>query len=181
MSKIGKKPIEIPSGVEIKIEGRKISAKGPKGELTREVSDNFDLDLGERFLKLIPRKISRKTRALWGLERSLVFNMIQGVIGGFEKKLEIEGIGFKAALDGRDLMLNIGFSHPVRFTPPQDIKISIDKNLITVSGVDKALVGQVAASIRALKKPEPYKGKGIHYLGEKIRRKAGKKLAGAAG
>jgi large subunit ribosomal protein L6 len=181
MSKIGKKLIEIPSGVEIKVEGRKISAKGPKGELTREVGDNFDLDVGERFLKLTPKTLNRKIRALWGLERSLVFNMIQGVSHGFEKKLEIEGIGFKAALSGRDLMLNIGFSHPVRFTPPQDIKISIDKNLIIVSGVDKALVGQVAASIRALKKPEPYKGKGIHYLGEKIRRKAGKKLAGAAG
>jgi len=181
MSKIGKKPIEIPPGVEIKVEGRRVSAKGPKGELTREVGSNFDLDVGERFLKLTPKTINRKTRALWGLERSLVANMVQGVSRGFEKKLEIEGIGFKAALSGRDLMLNIGFSHPVRFTPPQDIKISVDKNLIIVSGADKALVGQVTASIRALKKPEPYKGKGIHYLGEKIRRKAGKKLAGAAG
>lgn len=181
MSKIGKKPIEIPPGVEVKVEGRKISVKGPKGELTREVNEGFDLEIGERSLKVVPKTVGKKTSAFWGLERSLIFNMIQGVSHGFEKRLEIEGIGFKAALAGRDLMLNIGFSHPVRFTPPPDIKISIDKNLIIVSGVDKALVGQVAASIRALKKPEPYKGKGIHYLGEKIRRKAGKKLAGAAG
>jgi large subunit ribosomal protein L6 len=181
MSKIGKKPIEIPLGVEVKVEGRKVSAKGPKGELSREINGNFDLDVGERFLKLTPKTTGGKIRALWGLERSLLFNMIQGVSCGFEKKLEIEGIGFKAALSGRDLMLNIGFSHPVRFTPPRDIKISVDKNLIVVSGADKALVGQITASIRALKKPEPYKGKGIHYLGEKIRRKAGKKLAGAAG
>ncbi|MDP1629337.1 MAG: 50S ribosomal protein L6 [bacterium] len=181
MSKIGKKPIEIPKGVEVKIEGQKLTVKGPKGELTREVNGNFILELEDKILKITPKRIDRKIRALWGLQRSLIFNMTQGVVQGFEKKLEIEGVGYRASLDGRDILLNIGFSHPVRFTPPEDIKIIIDKNVISVSGIDKALVGQVAASIRALKKPEPYKGKGIHYSGEKIRRKAGKKLAGAAG
>lgn len=181
MSKVGKKPIEISKGVEVKIEGQKLTVKGPRGELTREVNGNFILELEDKILKIVPKRIDRKIRALWGLQRSLIFNMIQGVVQGFEKKLEIEGVGYKASLDGRDILFNIGFSHPVRFTPPEDIKISIDKNVISVSGIDKALVGQVAASIRALKKPEPYKGKGIHYSGEKIRRKAGKKLAGAAG
>ncbi len=178
MSKIGKKPIEIPKGIEIKIEGQKVTVNGPKGELAREVSGAFVLELKDMVLKIIPKRNDRKIKALWGLERSLIFNMIRGVFQGFEKKLEIEGIGYRVSLDGRDLLFNIGSSHPVRFTLPEEIKISVDKNVISVFGADKALVGQVATSIRALKKPEPYKGKGIHYLGEKIRRKAGKKLAG---
>ena len=178
MSKIGKKPIEIPEGVTIIVEEQAVKVKGRKGELSFKLPREVSLKLDGRQLLVLPVSKSKRTPALWGTVRAVVANMIAGVEKGFEKKLEIDGVGFKAQLQDNDLVLNLGFSHPVIFKTPEGIKISIEKNTITVSGISLELVGQVAANIRALKKPEPYKGKGIHYVGEIIRRKAGKKVAG---
>ena len=181
MSKIGKKPIEIPEGVTITVEERAVKVKGHKGELSFKLPKEVELKLDGRQLLVLPVGKSKKTPALWGTIRAVVANMVIGVEKGFEKKLEIEGIGFKAQIQGNDLILSLGFSHPVIFKPPEGINISVEKNTITVSGISLELVGQTAANIRALKKPEPYKGKGIRYAGEIIRRKAGKKIAGATG
>lgn len=178
MSKIGKKLIRIPQGVEVNVNGQDIHVKGPKGELSRSVPGELAIELHEDSLKLTPRAKSKATFARWGLTRQLVANMIEGVTRGFEKTLEIEGIGYRAGLQGEKLVLQLGFSHPVEYSPPPGITITTEKNVIQISGVDKELVGRAAAEIRALKKPEPYKGKGIHYRGERIRRKAGKKIAG---
>lgn len=181
MSKIGKKPIEIPEGVTITVEKQAVKVKGHKGELSFKLPKEVELKLNGRQLLVLPVGKSKKTPALWGTIRAVVANMVIGVEKGFEKKLEIEGIGFKAQLQGNDLILNLGFSHPVIFKPPEGVNISVEKNTIIVSGISLELVGQTAANIRALKKPEPYKGKGIRYAGEIIRRKAGKKIAGTTG
>ena len=180
MSRIGKKPITIPKGVEVEVNGSEIIAKGPKGEMRYNLPDILVAELKEGFLKIYPKKQLKNTNMFWGTARALISNMILGVERGFEKKLEIEGIGFKAVLDGENLVFNLGFSHPVKFELCRGGAAKVEKNIITISGIDKNLVGQVAANVRALKKPEPYKGKGIHYLGEVIRRKAGKKAASAA-
>ncbi|HNW96768.1 MAG TPA: 50S ribosomal protein L6 [Candidatus Paceibacterota bacterium] len=179
MSKIGKQIIILPEKIEAKIEDSKIIIKGPKGELSVDIIFGFKVEINEKDIKVIPESnFSKKKPALWGTLRALINNAVIGVSKGFEKKLEIEGIGFKAALDGQNLSLNVGFSHPVKFPIPEGIKITIEKNLLTISGISKDLVGRTAADIRAIKKPEPYKGKGIHYVGEVIRRKSGKKAAG---
>jgi len=178
MSKIGKKPIEIPQNVTITVEAPMIKIKGPKGELSFKIPREIEVKLNEKQLLILPVGKSKKVPALWGTTRAIIANMVTGVEKGFEKKLEIEGIGFKAQVQGNDLVLSLGFSHPVIFKPPEGIKISVDKNTITISGISLEIVGQTAANIRALKKPEPYKGKGIRYAGEIIRRKAGKKVAG---
>lgn len=180
MSKIGKKPIEIPKGVDIVIDNGLVKVKGPKGELEFKIPRELELSLKDNRLFVLPISKSKKTPALWGTARAVIYNMIVGVEKGFEKKLEIEGIGFKAQMKDNNLVLNLGFSHPVDFKTPEGIKISVEKNIIIVDGFSKELVGQTAAKIRSLKKPEPYKGKGIHYVGEVIRRKAGKKVAGTA-
>jgi len=181
MSKIGKKLIEIPENVKIEIKDKEVIVKGPKGELKVPIFDGFSLELVDNTLKVIPPlKLKKITPAFWGTERALIANAIIGVCEGFEKKLEIEGVGYRANVEGKNLVLNLGFSHPIKFEIPEGISISADKNLITVSGIDKQLVGETAAKIRLLKKPEPYKGKGIHYLGEHIRRKAGKKASSGA-
>jgi large subunit ribosomal protein L6 len=188
MSRVGKKPIEIPKGVEVKIEGRRVTVKGPKGELSRGFHSDIKIETKEGKIFVLPlieiHKEARvgagrakKIKAIWGLTRNLIFNMIEGVTSGFEKKLEIEGIGYKAELEGKNLILYAGFSHPIKVEAPEGIKFSVEKNIITVSGIDKELVGQLAAKIRRVRKPEPYKGKGIKYLGEVIRRKVGKKVA----
>jgi large subunit ribosomal protein L6 len=177
MSRVGKKPIPIPKDVEVKIEGQEIIIKGPKGELKREIRPEINLEVKDNCIFVLPKVQLKQTKAFWGLTRALVFNMIKGVTEGYEKKLEIEGLGFKASLEGGNLVLNLGFSHPVKINAPSGIKFSVEKNIITVSGIDKELVGQTAANIRKVKKPEPYKGKGIKYLGEVIRRKVGKKAA----
>ena len=178
MSKVGKKPIEVPESVNITVEERMIKVRGPKGELSFKLPKEVELKLDGKQLLVLPAAKSKKTPALWGTIRAVVANMVIGVEKGFEKKLEIEGVGFKAQIQGNDLVLNLGFSHPVVFKPAEGVKITVEKNIITVSGISLELVGQTAANIRALKKPEPYKGKGIHYVGEFIRRKAGKKVAG---
>jgi large subunit ribosomal protein L6 len=175
MSRIGKQPIQIPEGVEVKINDQNIVVKGPKGELTRIIRPELKVELKGKEIWVTPVKKTKNTSALWGLTRVLIFNMIEGVTKGFEKKLEIEGVGYRASVQGNKLVLNLGFSHPVEIEPPKGIEIKADKNIITVAGIDKQLVGQVAANIRAKRKPEPYKGKGIRYMGEVIRRKAGKK------
>lgn len=178
MSKIGKKIINIPVGVEVQINANELTAKGPKGELKLNIFPDFQTELTDKELKILPPvKTNKQTSALWGTLRALINNMIVGVSQGYERKLEIEGIGFKAVVEGENMVLNLGFSHPVKFPIPQGLKITVVKNLITINGIDKNLVGRTAAEIRSLKKPEPYKGKGIHYLGEVIRRKAGKKAA----
>jgi large subunit ribosomal protein L6 len=173
MSRIGKKPIEISAGVDVKIEGQKVIIKGPKGELQKSIRPEIKLELKEGKLFL-----SSQHSPFLGLSRALLANMIKGVVEGYEKKLEIEGIGYKAALEGQDLVLNIGFTHPIKIKAPEGkIKFTVEKSLITVSGADKELVGQLAARIRSVRPPEPYKGKGIRYQGEHVRRKLGKKAA----
>lgn len=184
MSRIGKKPINIPEKVEAKIDGEFIIIKGPKGELKQKIHSHVKIAIEDRniLINVINPEI-KEDKALWGLYGSLVKNMVIGIRDGFEKKLEINGIGFKAAVSGSKLQLNLGFSHPIDFPLPSSIVATVDKNIITIAGPDKQIVGEISARIRALKKPEPYKGKGIKYLDEIIRRKAGKaaKAAGAAG
>lgn len=180
MSRIGKKSIPILQGVTVTVIGNSIMVKGPKGELSRAFHPYIKVEVHGQELIVSPASSSKKVSALWGLTRSLLANMVEGVTSGFQKKLEFEGIGFRASLEGDTLVMQLGFSHPVRFKTPEGIKLAVEKNVITVSGIDKESVGNTAASIRALKKPEPYKGKGIRYQGEVIRRKAGKKAITSA-
>jgi large subunit ribosomal protein L6 len=180
MSKIGKQPIKILEGVEIKTDGNLVSVKGPKGELRRQLPPEIKAELKDSQLIVSLAKKTKQSPALWGLWRMLLYNMVEGVKNGFEKKLEIEGIGYKVVLQDKNLILNLGYSHPIEFKAAPGIEFKVDKNIISVSGVDKESVGQAAANIRALAKPEPYKGKGIHYLGEVIKRKAGKKAVKGA-
>jgi len=177
MSKIGKQPIAIPNGIDVKIDGSLVVIKGPKGELKRELVREIkaEVEVKDKQIEVTIARTSKRSAALWGLMRTLLANMMEGVKNGFEKKLEIEGIGYKAVMRGKDLTLSLGFSHPVEFKAPPGIDLKVEKNVITVSGIDKELVGQAAANIRKLKKPEPYKGKGIRYQGEVVKRKAGKK------
>lgn len=175
MSRIGKKPILIPEGAEVKIEGQTVIAKGPKGELSREVRPEIKVEIKNNQIFVSPQKETKQTRAFWGLTRALIFNLVKGVTEGYEKKLEIEGLGFKALIEGEDLKLLVGFTNPVEIKAPPGIKFSVEKNVITVSGIDKEKVGLISAKIRKAKPPEPYKGKGIRYQGEIVRRKVGKK------
>lgn len=183
MSKIGKKLIAIPSGVEVKVNANSISVKGPKGELKKDVPDLLALSLTDHELSVKPKDEKavkdKNSRALWGLWRAMANNMIKGVSDGFEKSLEFQGVGYKAAVKGNELELGLGFSHPVKVTAPPGIEFKVEKNTIKVIGIDKELVGRVAASIRSKRKPEPYKGSGIRYQGEIIKKKAGKKAVAA--
>lgn len=180
MSRIGKKPIELAPGVTATKEGSVLVVAGPKGTLRRTVRPEIAVAIHGNILVVTPVATSRETPAYWGMTRALIAAMAEGVSRGFEKKLEIAGIGYRAILDGPTLQFALGFSHPVRVEAPEGITFRVEKNVITVSGVDKELVGNVAAHIRKLKPPEPYKGKGIRYLGEVIRRKAGKKAVASA-
>lgn len=177
MSRVGKKPIDLKDNVEFNVMGELIKVKGPKGELEITVSENIKVRKEEKEIFIEAQNDSKEARQLHGLTRSLISNMIIGVSEGFEKKLEFTGVGYRAAVEGGDLVLNLGYSHPIRYKPKEGVKIEADKNTIIVSGIDKQIVGQVAAEIRAFRKPEPYKGKGIRYEGERIRRKAGKTAA----
>lgn len=181
MSRIGKKPIEIPAGVTIAVNGSVVTVKGPRGELTRELRREFMIDVKDNIVTIVPRFQSTKTANLWGLTRSLLANMVAGVFSGFEKILEFEGVGYRAALEGTALVMQLGFSHPVKFPAPPGATFGVQKNTINISGIDKEVVGETAARVRALKPPEPYKGKGIRYKGEVVRRKAGKKATGSGG
>ena len=177
MSRIGKKIIEIPSTVKAEINGQDMKATGPKGELNIKIHPAIKVEIKDGKILVLPaRTLIKSARGLWGLYRALIANMIEGVDKGFEKKLEIEGVGFKASVVGDELVMNLGFVNPVKIKKPEGITFLVEKNLITVSGISKELVGQISAEIRETKKAEPYKGKGIKYQGEKIRRKEGKKV-----
>ena len=175
MSRIGKKPILIPEKVEVTVTASEIKVKGPKGELVQQIHPHVTVAVNDGIINITVKDEELKSdRALWGLFGSLITNMVLGVTKGFEKKLLINGIGFKVKLDGKNLNLNLGFSHEVIFNIPDDVTVEVEKNRISVTGIDKQRVGEVAAQIRKLRKPEPYKGKGIQYEGEKIKRKVGK-------
>lgn len=178
MSKLGKKPIPITEGVKAELKDGKLEFTGKQGVMSVPVLQYVKIEIKDGAVAVSAEAGHVQARANWGTMASLIRNAILGVSEGFSKNLEIDGIGFKAGLDGQTLVLSVGFTHPVKFVPPASIKVVVEKNIIKVSGVDKNLVGQVAAHIRKIKKPEPYKGKGIHYVGEVIRRKAGKKVAG---
>lgn len=179
MSRIGKKPIEIPKGVTVNLDGQLIKVKGPKGELQRSIHPTIKTEITEGEIKFTRPNEFKESRALHGLTRSLVQNMVTGVTESYTKTLEIVGVGYKAELKGKNLLLTIGYSHPIYFVPPDEIKLEVPTpTQIVVSGTDKQLVGMVSAKIRSFRKPEPYKGKGIKYSDERIIRKAGK-TAGA--
>jgi len=179
MSRIGKKPIPVPQGVKVAIQGQTVKAEGPKGTLSQTVPDSLSVSVAQNVLTVGRSSDHRTVRALHGLMRSLIANMVHGVKDGFERKLEIVGIGYRAQLQGQNLQLALGYSHPVIFPLPEGVQAEVERQVsITLRGADKALVGQTAAKIRALRKPDPYKGKGIKYADEHIRRKVGKK-AGA--
>jgi large subunit ribosomal protein L6 len=175
MSRIAKQPIPIPSGVTALLNGGLLSVKGPKGELSRSFLSEINMTIEDNAITLVPRKTTIFLKALWGTYASHVKNMIEGVTKGFEKKLVVEGIGFKAVITGSDLVLSLGFSHPIKLAIPKTLKVLVEKSIISISGPDKEEVGQFAAFIRSHKKPEPYKGKGIRYEKEVVRRKQGKK------
>jgi large subunit ribosomal protein L6 len=175
VSRIGKQPIPVPSGVEVKIDGSTVTVKGPKGELSQRFSDVVGISLEDGNVLVTRPDDSREAKSLHGLTRTLVQNMVTGVSEGFHKNLEIVGVGYRATLKGKDLELALGFSHPVVVTPESGIEFEVPQpTRITVRGIDKQRVGQVAAEIRAWRKPEPYKGKGVRYEGEYVRRKLGK-------
>ena len=176
MSRIGKKTIQIPSGVEIALSGDILSVKGPKGSLTRKIDQNLSLDIKGNEISVSQKKVSMDT-ALWGTFASHIKNMISGVTSPFVKKLIIEGIGYKSDVKGKNLVLSLGFSHPVNVSIPDTLSLTAEKNIITITGIDKEEVGSFSAKIRSLKKPEPYKGKGIRYEKEVVKRKQGKKSA----
>ncbi len=182
MSRIGKLPIIIPAGVTLTIDGQHVEVKGPKGVLSLDLHLRVKLTQADNQATVtVTDPDLQSDRALWGLTRMLVANMVIGVTTGYKKQLEINGVGFKAAVSGTNLNMNLGFSHPIEYPIPTGITVTVEKNVVTISGIDKQLVGETAATIRRYKKPEPYKGKGIKYIDEVIHRKAGKvvKAAGA--
>jgi len=175
VSRIGKMPVEIPSGVEVKVDGQTVTVRGPKGTLTQEFHPDMIIALEGNTVVVRRPSDEKQHRALHGLTRALIANMIEGVTKGYQKDLEISGVGYRAALQGKKLVLTMGFSHPVEFEPEPGIEFEVPApTRITVRGIDKQLVGETAARIRAVRPPEPYLGKGIRYAGERIRRKAGK-------
>ena len=175
MSRIGKMPVTVPKGVEIRVDGGNVTVKGPKGELARRFHDRVSITLEDDVASVNRVDDTRESRALHGLSRALLANMVTGVSEGYRKDLEIVGVGYRAALKGQDLEMQLGFSHAVSVLAPEGVTFEVpEPTKVTVSGIDKELVGQVAADIRKLRPPEPYKGKGIRYAGEHVRRKAGK-------
>jgi large subunit ribosomal protein L6 len=183
MSRVGKKPIEIPKGVEVLVRDQSVSAKGPKGELTADIHPLVSVVVDEKdgvktVLTSITDEKDHSQNAQWGTARSIIANMIDGVSEGFTKQLEVNGVGYRVNLQGNTIVLNVGYSHDVPFTLPDGIQASVEGNIITLTGADKQRVGEAAANIRKIRKPEPYKGKGIKYIDEVIRRKAGKSQKG---
>jgi len=176
MSRIGKKEINVPSGVTVTLDGQAIKVKGPKGELAYTAPEEITVGNDNGVLTFTPRDESQRARAMWGLSRTLTNNMVEGVTKGYEEVLELVGVGYRAALKGRDLNLQLGFSHEIDMPPPEGITFAVPRPVeIRISGIDKQAVGEVAARIRRIRPPEPYKGKGVRYLGETVRRKEGKK------
>lgn len=176
MSRIGKKPVTIPNGVEVNLDGQAVSVRGPKGEMNAVLSDLVTISQVEEGVSVMPINKSQTARSFWGLSRSIVQNLVEGVSTGFSKKLTLNGVGYRAQMQGTSLKLSLGFSHDVDFKIPEGISVECPSQTeITISGIDKQRVGQVAAEIRSLRPPEPYKGKGVHYAGEYVFRKEGKK------
>lgn len=176
MSRIGKKPVMVPDGVEVSLDGRAVAVKGPKGELSAILSDYVNVANGEDGITVSPVDKTQTARSFWGLSRSLVENLVVGVSQGFDRKLELQGVGYRAQMQGNTLKLSLGFSHDVDFALPEGIKVECPSQTeIIISGIDKQKVGQVASEIRSLRPPEPYKGKGVRYAGEYVFRKEGKK------
>lgn len=175
MSRLGKKPIEIPEKTEVKVEGNLVTVKGPLGELKVELIDGFEIKLDGNEMTLLPKKNNIEFNSLWGTYVSLIKNAIEGVNQEFEKRLIIEGVGYRAAVQGSKLVLNVGFSHQVELDIEEGLKVEVEKEKISIKGIDKQKVGHFASVVRSTKKPEPYKGKGIRYEDEIIRRKEGKK------
>lgn len=176
MSRIGKKTVPVPAGVTVTLEGQTVTVKGPKGQLAWTIVDEIEVKQDGGELTLSPRTDTQRARAMWGLSRTLVANMVQGVTQGFEETLELVGVGYRAALKGSDLSLALGFSHDVDIVAPSGITFAVPKQTeVKIAGIDKQLVGETAAKIRRIRPPEPYKGKGVRYAGEKVRRKEGKK------
>jgi large subunit ribosomal protein L6 len=181
MSRVGKQPISIPAGVTVTLSDQRITVKGPLGELTQEIVSGISVHIDNATMAITRCDDTRRVRAFHGLVRSLIYNMVVGVSQGYSRVLEMVGVGYRAQVNGKNLVLTVGFSHPVTIVAPTDVTFAIENNtVITVKGIDKQVVGQVAADIRSIRKPEPYKGKGIHYQGEKITRKAGKTAASAS-
>lgn len=182
MSKIGKIPVTIKEGVTVSIANQDVTVSGPKGTLVYKIPSTIEVRVDDGKIVVSPQKDLQDTaKAMHGLARSLLSNMVKGVSEGFQKKLELSGVGYRAQVMGKDLSISVGFSHPVKIAAPEGIQFAIVENLIVITGTDKVLVGNTAASIRAIRKPEPYKGKGIKYVGEKIRRKAGKAAKAVGG
>jgi large subunit ribosomal protein L6 len=176
MSRIGKKAIPVPAGVTVSIDGQAVSVKGPKGELSWTVSEEIAVTLEDAEISFAPKDESTRARAMWGLSRTLVANMVHGVTQGYEQTLELVGVGYRAAMKGEALGMQLGFSHDVDIPPPPGIKFTVPRPVeIRIAGIDKQLVGETAARIRKIRPPEPYKGKGVRYGGEAVRRKEGKK------
>ena len=176
MSRIGKKPVELPSGVSASVSGQTIEVKGPKGTRSFSATDDVTLTVADNVVTIEPRGKSKRARQQWGMSRTMVQNLVTGVTEGFKKELEIQGVGYRAQMQGNTLKLNLGLSHDVDYTAPEGVTVTAPKQTeVVVEGIDEQLVGQVAANIRAWRKPEPYKGKGIRYKGEFIFRKEGKK------
>ncbi len=176
MSRIGKKPIPVPKDVTATVDGQKVTVKGPKGQLSLTLVDDVEVKIEEGALLVKPRSDTKRARSMWGMSRSLVENLIKGTTNGFKRTLEITGVGYRAAMDGKSLKLQLGYSHDVYYPVPEGIAIAVPKPTeIQISGIEKDKVGQVAAEIRGFRGPEPYKGKGIRYQGEYIQRKEGKK------
>jgi large subunit ribosomal protein L6 len=176
MSRIGKHPVTVPSGVQVSVDGQNLNVKGPKGQLALRLVDEMEVKVESGKVHVTPREQSRRARTMWGMQRSLVNNMMNGVVKGFTVGLEINGVGYRAAVQGKSLNLQLGFSHDIVYPIPAGIEIKCEKpTVITISGADRQKVGQVAAEIRAFRGPEPYKGKGVKYTDEKIHRKEGKK------
>lgn len=175
MSRVGKKPVEVPEGVTVAIRGTVLKVKGPLGELERSLHPNISVSVDDEVITVKRPSDSRTNRSLHGLTRALIANMVRGVSRGYERQLEIQGVGYRAAQQGSGVMLELGYSHPVAFIPPDGVEVAVETpTRLTIKGIDKELVGRVAAKIRSFRKPEPYKGKGIRFVGEHVRRKAGK-------
>ena len=176
MSRIGKKAVSIPAGVTVTLDGQTVTVKGPKGQLAWTVSDEIEIKQEGAEITFVPRNDTQRARGMWGLSRTLIGNMVEGVTKGYEQTLELVGVGYRAAMKGQALSMQLGFSHDVDIPPPAGISFAVPKQTeVRVSGIDKQLVGEVAARIRRIRPPEPYKGKGVRYAGEKVRRKEGKK------
>ncbi len=176
MSRIGKRPVPLPKGVTARVEAETVSVKGPKGELKLRLVPEVEAAVDNAGISVTPREQSDRARAMWGMQRTLLSNLVRGVTEGFSERLEISGVGYRAAVQGKNLQLQLGFSHDVLHPIPAGIQVICEKpTVISISGIDKQLVGQVAAEIRSYRPPEPYKGKGVRYAGERIRRKEGKK------